>query len=56
MDENYNWFVIYTKSNSEQRVMRDLSEFYRKLGRDYFFDPFCPESEYYYKTSKAMYS
>lgn len=53
MDENYNWFVIYTKSNSEQRVMRDLGEFYRKLGLDYFFEPFCPESEYYYKTSKA---
>lgn len=53
MDENYNWFVIYTKSNSEQRVMRDLSELYRKLGLDYFFEPFCPESEYYYKTSKA---
>ena len=53
MDENYNWFVIYTKSNSEQRVMHDLKEFYHKLGRDYFFEPFCPESEYYYKTSKA---
>ncbi len=52
MNENYNWFVIYTRSNSEQRVMRDLSEYYRKFGLDYFFEPFCPESEYYYKTSK----
>lgn len=53
MNENYNWFVIYTRSNAEQRVMQELREFFTKLKCDCFFEPFCPESEYYYKTSKA---
>lgn len=53
MDGSYNWYVLYTRANAEQRVIRDMKQAFLKRGTEYSLDPFCPESEFYYRTSKA---
>jgi len=45
MDEPYFWYVLYVRTNAEQRVMKDLAQAYAKRGFGYGFEPFCPESE-----------
>lgn len=56
MQEPYWWYVLYTRSNAEQRVMRDIKETFEKRDLNYALDPFCPESEFYYrnKTEKKL--
>lgn len=54
MRENYNWYVLYTRANAENRVVKDISEAFLNRKTDYSLDAFCPESEYYYRTSKAV--
>lgn len=52
MLEPYYWYVLYVKTNSENRVVQDISRYVAKRAFDFEFDPFCPESEFYYR-SKA---
>lgn len=51
MRQPYFWYVLYTASNAERRVMKDIAEAYSKRGLDYAFEPFFPESEVYYRKS-----
>lgn len=53
MDEPYFWYVLYVRTNAEQRVMKDLAQAYAKRGFGYGFEPFCPESEIYYRGKQA---
>ncbi len=53
MSDNCNWYVLYTRANAEQRVIKDMKEVFAKRATEYSLDPFCPESEFYYRTSKA---
>ena len=49
MQEPYYWYILYVRTNTEARVMNDLTRFYARLSADYGFEPFCPESEVYYR-------
>ncbi len=49
MRDNYNWYVLYTRTNAESRVMTDFSDAFKKRSLDYDIEPFCPESEFYYR-------
>lgn len=51
MREEYYWYVLYTRTNAEARVAADFSEAFKKRELDYSLDPFCPESEVYYRKS-----
>ncbi len=52
MNEPYYWYVLYVRTGAENRVADDLKRYVssRALGCD--IDPFCPESEYYYRNKK----
>ena len=52
MQEPYFWYVLYVKTNTERRVISDITRFVDKRGFPYEFDPFCPESEFYYRNKK----
>ncbi len=52
MQEPYQWYVMYVRANSEQRVIADINRYIQKQTFDYEFDPFCPESEYYYRSKQ----
>ncbi len=49
MQEPYNWYVLYTRTNAEQRVIRDITDAFYKKSPNFEFEPFCPESEFYYR-------
>ncbi len=49
----YYWYILYTRTNAEQRVIKDITEAYNKRAFDYSFEPFCPESEFYYRQKAA---
>ena len=53
MQEPYSWFVMYVRANTEKRVVDDINRAFSSYGLDYEFEPFCPESEIYYRNSKA---
>lgn len=52
MKEPYWWYVLFVRTNSERRVMRDVADFAKtnKLVED--IELFIPESEYYYRNKK----
>lgn len=52
MQEPYFWYVMYVRTNSEQRVIDDIDRYIEKQKFDGEFDPFCPESEYYYRNKQ----
>lgn len=52
MRDNYNWYVLYTKTNTESRVISDFTEAFNNRKLDYSVELFCPESEMYYRKSK----
>ena len=52
MQEPYFWYVVYVRANTEKRVADDITRFALKSGFDYEFEPFCPESEYYYRNKE----
>lgn len=49
MRDDYNWFILYTRSNAEKRVMDDFATAFEKRNTSYELEPFCPESEIYYR-------
>ncbi len=53
MQEPYQWYVFYVRTNSENRVIRELTRFIdmHDFG-GYEFEPFCPESEIYFRGNK----
>lgn len=52
MAEEYQWYVLYVRTNAEKRVIYDIDRFVRSHDFGYRVDPFCPESEYYYRNKK----
>ncbi|MCH5350445.1 MAG: antitermination protein NusG [Clostridiales bacterium] len=53
MRDNYNWYVLYTKTNTEARVISDFTEAFKKRKLDFSVELFCPETEIYYRKSKG---
>ena len=53
VQQPYNWYVMYVRSNTENRVVDALKKAFdfSKLGYDY--DAFCPESEQYYRDKQS---
>ncbi len=47
------WFVLYVRAGREQQVMTDIKQAFEKRALSFFFEPFCPESEYYYRASAS---
>ncbi len=55
MTEPYWWYVLFVRASAEERVVQDLQRFYSAGGKfDYAFEPFCPQSEYFYRSKKAQ--
>lgn len=40
---------MYVRANAERRVIGDIERFVESRGFPYEFEPFCPESEVYYR-------
>lgn len=53
MQEPYSWFVLYVRTNTEQRVIDDIKRAFLSYGLHYEFEPFCPESETYFRNAEA---
>lgn len=53
MQEPYYWYVLYVRTNTEQRVVEDIKRAYSSFGLDYGFEPFCPQSETYFRNAEA---
>lgn len=54
MQEPYQWYVFYVKTNTENRVVDELGRYIAAHDfSPYEFDPFCPESEVYYRNAKG---
>ena len=53
MREPYWWYVIYVRSNTEHRAVEALACAYEKSALPYSVDPFCPESEQYFRGDKS---
>ena len=53
MEEPYFWYVMYVRTNTENRVIEDIDRFIEKSGFDYEFEPFCPVAEFYYRNKDA---
>lgn len=49
MNEKNYWYILYVRSGKEQRVMDDFKQAFYKRNLPYEIEPFCPESEYYYR-------
>lgn len=49
MEKQSYWYILYVRSGKEQRVADDFKQAFHKRGLPYAFEPFCPESEYYYR-------
>lgn len=49
MNEPYQWYVLYVRTNAEKRVVDDLSKFVAEQAFEFGVDPFCPESESFYR-------
>lgn len=53
MTEPYWWYILFVRANTEHRVVADMRRYFAFHKIPYEFDPFCPESEQYYR-SKAQ--
>ncbi len=52
MQEPYNWYILYVRSNTEAKAVDTLKKAF--CGEEsYSFDAFCPESEQYYRCGQA---
>lgn len=49
MEEPYYWYVMYVRTNAEKRVASDISRYVAERGESVPVEPFCPESESYYR-------
>lgn len=54
MKEPYFWYVVYTRSNAEPRVVKDVSDAFSCRDSSYELVPFCPEAEIYYRGNAAQ--
>lgn len=54
MQNKYNWYILYTKTNAENRAINGIIEAFRKRRLAYHFEPFCPETEYYYRSKQTQ--
>ncbi len=52
MSKQTYWYILYVHANKEQRVINDFKQAFYKRELPYFIEPFCPESEYYYRNKK----
>lgn len=44
---------MFVRAAAEQRVVQDIKRFYDSSAKyDYALEPFCPQSEYYYRSKK----
>lgn len=53
MQEPYWWYVLYVRANTEQRVASDVERLVKARALGYEIEPFCPESEYYYRRKSS---
>jgi transcriptional antiterminator NusG len=54
MYEPYWWYVLYVRTSTEHRVVTDLKNYYiQNFSSQYELEPFCPESEYYFRNSQS---
>lgn len=49
MQEPYWWYVLYVRSNTEHKVVDNFRKAVAMQALSYEIEPFCPESEKYYK-------
>ena len=54
MQQPYYWYVFYVRTSSENRVVQDIARFAdsKGLSKD-DVEPFCPQSEVYYRAEKG---
>ena len=52
MQEPYFWYVFYVRTGSENRVVQDIAGFADTAGLSADVDPFCPQSEVYYRSAR----
>ncbi len=52
MDDTYWWYVLFVKTNKENKVIQDVTVFYNSLQLAYRFEAFYLESEYYYRNKQ----
>ena len=52
MNEPYWWYILFVRAGAEHRVVNDLRRFFAHSGIPYETDPFCPESECYYRSKE----
>ncbi|MDE6293537.1 MAG: hypothetical protein K2L88_02810 [Clostridiales bacterium] len=53
MEEPYFWYVFYVKTRTENRLVQDISRFADTKGLSNEVDPFCPQSEVYYRSARG---
>lgn len=46
------WYVLYVKSNTEHRVIKEMNQYIETLSLNYKVEPFVLESEQYYRNKK----
>lgn len=51
MQEPYQWYVLYVRNNTERRVVEEIKQ--SDLSGFYEVEPFCPETEFYYRNKAA---
>ena len=52
MREPYQWYILYVRSNAEKRVVDDFNRFVAAHAFEDEFDPFCPQTEVYFRSKK----
>jgi transcriptional antiterminator NusG len=52
MEESYWWYVLFVRTNSERRVIREILDYVKVNKLNFEVDAFVPESEYYYRNKK----
>ena len=49
---NFWWYLLYVKSNTEIRVINEMTKYIETLSLSYKVEPFILESEQYYRNKK----
>lgn len=52
MERSNWWYVLYVRTNTENRVIEEMKRFSEKLALPYTVEPFVLESEQYYRSKK----
>ena len=53
MEEPYWWYILFVHTNSERRVISDITDFAKANKLSYEIEAFVPQSEYYYRNKKS---